>query len=81
VWIATGDASYAVDGFRVGSAVAHRGKLGRGLVVGRNHWYLVPAGAATILVEERGGVVQQIGIASRQATRTRAGGRALIRSL
>jgi hypothetical protein len=81
VWIATGSAFYAVDGIRAGSAVPRGLKLGRGFAFGRNRWYLVRAGAATILVEVRGGVVQQIGIAVRQLTRTRAAQRALVRSL
>jgi hypothetical protein len=83
-WIATGNASYAVHGIRAGAGltdVAQRVKLGKAMSAGRNRWYLARAGAATVLVEARGGVVQEIGLASPALTRTRAAQRSLVRSL
>ncbi len=83
-WILTGNAAYALDGIRVGASLAvadARLKLGRGLAAGANRWYAAPAGAATLLLEVRGGVVQEIGLAARSLTRTRAAQRALLRAL
>jgi hypothetical protein len=82
--ITTGNASYAVHGIRVGARLtdaAQRLKLGKAINAGANRWYLAPAGSATILFEVRGGVVQQIGVASRGLTRTRAAQRSLVGSL
>jgi hypothetical protein len=83
-WIATGNASYAIHGIRAGAALidaAERVKLGKAMSLGRNRWYLAPAGAVTVLVEVRGGVVQEIGVASNRLTRTRAARQSLVRVL
>jgi hypothetical protein len=83
-WIATGNASYAVHGIRVGARLAdaaHRVKLGNAMGAGRNRWYLARAGAATVLLAVRGAVVQKIGLASTRLTRTRAAERSLVRAL
>jgi hypothetical protein len=83
-WIATGNASYAVHGIRAGaraSDASQRLKLGKAINAGSNRWYLAPAGAATVLVEVRSGVVQEIGLASRSLTRARAARRSLVRTL
>ncbi len=84
VWIATGNAAYAIDGIRSGAsltAMAGRLKLGKAIIAGANRWYVAQAKAATVLVDVRGGVVQEIGLASRRRTRTRAAQQALVRSL
>jgi hypothetical protein len=83
-WIVTGNAAYAIHGIRPGERsadAAQRLKLGRALTAGANRWYLVPAGAGIVMLDVRGGVVQQIGVASRKLTRTRAAERSLVRSL
>jgi hypothetical protein len=49
--------------------------------LGRNRWYLAPAGAVSVLVEVRGGVVQEIGVASNRLTRKRAARQSLVRVL
>jgi hypothetical protein len=55
-------------------------KLGKELRVGRSQWYLAPAGGATVALKVRGGIVQEIGLASRQLTASRSAQRALISS-
>jgi hypothetical protein len=37
-----------------------------------NHWYLAPFGPATAVLKVRHGVVQEVGIAERRLTKTRA---------
>jgi hypothetical protein len=83
VWIATGSAFYAIDGVRVGatlSAARHRLKLGKALTGGGGQWYVAPIGVATVALKVRGGIVQEIALASRQLTLTRAAQRRLIGS-
>jgi hypothetical protein len=83
VWIATGNPAFALDGIRVGtklSVAAHRLKLGKALTVGAAHWYVATAGGATVALKVRGGVVQEIGLAARQLTRSRGAQRTLLSS-
>jgi hypothetical protein len=83
VWIATGSAFYAINGVRVGaalSAASRRLRLGKELTVGRSHWYLAPAGGATVALKVQGGVVREIALASRQLTGSRSAQRSLISS-
>jgi hypothetical protein len=75
VWISTSSPVYDVKGVRPGatltSAKAHlpHGNL---LRVGKNDWYLAPAGAATAVLKARNGVVQEIGIGDKSLTLTRS---------
>jgi hypothetical protein len=68
---------------RVGTALnaaSHRLKLGKQLTVGAVHWYLAPAGGATVALKVQGGVVREIALASRQLTGSRSAQRLLISS-
>jgi hypothetical protein len=83
VWIATANRFFAIDGIRVGATQRAAGrhlKLGRPLAIGSARWYLASAGGATVAVKVQHGVVQEIGLAARQLTATRAAQRALLSS-
>lgn len=53
------------------AAVQSRVHLGKRFHIGANDWYVVPGGAANGVLKVRGGVVQEIGLVSRQLTRNR----------
>jgi hypothetical protein len=75
IWASTSSPVYDVRGVRPGAtlASARRDLPGGNLLrVGKNDWYLAPAGAATAVLKVRQGVVQEIGIGDRSLTRTRA---------
>jgi Pro-kumamolisin, activation domain/Putative Ig domain len=83
IWISTGSASYAINGIRPGAtlaAAAGRLKLGRPFQNGANTLYLAPAGGATAVLRVRGGIVQEIGIANKRLTKSRASQRILLGS-
>jgi hypothetical protein len=83
VWISTSNPIYAIDGIRPGAtltaaqAAIH---LDAPLVIGRNTWYLGPAGPVTAVLKVRDALVQEIGIANPSLTRTAAGRRTLMHS-
>jgi putative CocE/NonD family hydrolase len=71
----TANGHYAIAGVHVGArvrSVARRLGLGRALALGRNVWYLGRAGAARTLFKTRGGVIEEIGLATRALTSDRA---------
>ncbi len=83
IWISTASAFYAIDGVRPGAAVtaaSSRLKLGAPFAIGSNRWYLAPAGPATAVLKVRGGIVQEIGIASKQLTKSRRAQRTFLTS-
>jgi len=83
IWISTASAFYAIDGVRPGAAVtaaASRLKLGAPFAIGSNRWYLAPAGPATAVLKVRRGIVQEIGIASKQLTKSRSAQRTFLTS-
>ncbi len=83
IWISTASAFYAIDGIRPGatvSAASARLKLGVPFAIGRNRWYLAPAGSVTAVLKVQGGVVHEIGIANKRLTKTRTAQRAFLRS-
>jgi hypothetical protein len=83
VWISTASAFYAIDGVRAGAtitATARRLNLGAPFAIGSNQWYLAPAGPATAVLKVRGGIVQEIGIANRQLTKSRSAQRTFLSS-
>jgi Pro-kumamolisin, activation domain/Putative Ig domain len=83
IWISTASAFYAIDGVRPGATVAAAGarlRLGAPFTIGANRWYLAPAGSVTAVLKVRGGVVQEIGIANKRLTKTRAAQRAFLTS-
>ena len=83
IWISTASPFYAIDGIRPGATVAAaaaRLKVGKPFAIGGNRWYLAPAGPVTAVLKVRGGVVQEIGIAGKQLTKTRTAQRTLLTS-
>ncbi len=83
IWISTASPFYAIDGVRPGASVAAAAtslKLGTPFRIGANQWYLAPAGRATAVLKVRGGIVQEIGIATRQLTKTRHAQRTFLTS-
>ncbi len=83
VWISTANPFYAIDGISPGATLtAARRRLPGGdhERIGGNEWYLAPAGRATAVLKVRGGVVQEVGIATRQLTRTAKADRAFLTS-
>ena len=83
VWISTANPFYAIDGISPGATLtAAQRRLPRGDSerIGRNEWYLAPAGSATAVLKVRGGVVQEVGIATRQLTQTVRADRAFLTS-
>jgi hypothetical protein len=83
VWASTADATYAINGVRPGTplAAARRHlRLAAPFRVGRNAWYLAPAGPVTAVLKVRTGRVEEIGIADRAITTTRARASAFLRS-
>jgi hypothetical protein len=74
VWVSTSNPRYAVDGVRPGGllkAASLRLHIGKVLPIGRNDWYLAPAGSVTAVLKVRHSVVEEIGIAEQALTHTR----------
>ncbi len=73
VWISSANPIYAVAGIRPGAALAateaklHGGNL---FHIGINLWYLARWRSVTAIFKVRHGLVQEIGIANEQLTRT-----------
>jgi len=76
VWASTSNRRYAIRGVRPGTRLAlaaRRLRLSHGLHVGRNWWYFAPDGVANAVLKVRGGVVEEVGIATKALTKgTRA---------
>jgi len=81
IWISTANPFYAIDGISPGATLTaakralRHGKL---LAVGRSDWYFAAAGPATAVLKIRAGLVQEVGIATKQLTNTRTADRAFI---
>lgn len=83
VLISTSNGHYALKGVRPGvklAPVARRLGVGRGYRIGLNTWYLCAAGLSRGVLKVRDGVIEEIGIASRFLTSTRAEARRLLTS-
>jgi hypothetical protein len=78
----SGNRHYALKRVRPGAQftvkLAHRLHAGRALHIGKNTWYLVASGPSRGVLEVRGGVVRQVGIADRSATANRTRARRLL---
>jgi hypothetical protein len=75
IWASSSNPYYDIDGIRAGATLkAAQARLPHGhlLTVGRNDWYLAPAGSVTGVLKVRKGIVQEVGIGTRQLTRTLA---------
>ena len=76
----TANPDYALLGVRPGDAlgpVAGRLHAGSGFQIGRNRWYVLPAGRSRGVLKVRHGVIEEIGIANRSLTRGRGARRLL----
>jgi hypothetical protein len=83
VWISSSNPRYAIDGVRPGATLtAAQSALPHGtlLTVGRNDWYLAPAGRVTSVLKVRRELVEEVGIADPSLTRTRRARQVLMRS-
>ena len=81
-WASTSNAYYAVHGVRVGmkiKAARKLLKLEKPFRVGLNYCYLAPNGRSMAVLKVRRGIVEEIGIADRQFTRTRAADRLFLK--
>jgi hypothetical protein len=79
----TANPFYALDGARPGQRLAEvskRLKPGKVFRIGANDWYVVAGRSAAGVVKVRGGVIQEVGLASRRLTRTRAAQSRLLKS-
>jgi hypothetical protein len=71
IWLETANAHYGIDGIHPGATLAAaKQALPHGALANAagSEWYLARAGAVTAVIEAGGGIVQQIGIASKQFT-------------
>ena len=84
IWATTANARYGVGSIRPGvkAATAKRAlRAARLISTGRVTWYFLAQRPATVLVEIRGGVVLEVGVASKQLTETANADSLLARSL
>jgi hypothetical protein len=83
VLVLTANHDYSLRGVRPGaklSAVARTLHVGKGYKVGLNTWYLAPNGSSRGVLKVRHNQVQEIGIADKRLTSTRASARHLLES-
>jgi hypothetical protein len=83
VWISTANPYFALRGVSADATLAAARKhlrLGRPFHIGANDWYLAPDGSSTGVLKVRNRIVEEIGIAKRQITRTRKADRAFLNS-
>jgi hypothetical protein len=55
-------------------------KLGKPFRIGANDWYLAANGASTGVLKVRHGIVEEVGIADKQLTKSRKADRAFLNS-
>jgi hypothetical protein len=83
IWASTSSGYYTLAGIRPGasiSAAATALKLTRPFQIGRNTWYLASNGSSTAVLKTRQGIVQEIGIASKQLAHGRKAQRTFLKS-
>jgi hypothetical protein len=79
----TANASYALRGVRPGTrlaGVARRLGATLGITIGTNTWYLIPDGAGRGVLKVQHGVIEEIGVATRRLTGSRAAARRFLTS-
>jgi hypothetical protein len=80
----TADRYYALRGVHPGARlapVAKRLKVKRGMTIGKNTWYVVPAGSSRGVLKVKHGVIEEVGIANKSLTTNRAASRRLLANL
>jgi hypothetical protein len=83
IWASTSNPYFALDGVRAGAKISAPHKklrTGKPFRIGANTWYLAPYGSATAVLKVRKGIVEEVGIANKQLTKTRTAQRALLGS-
>jgi hypothetical protein len=78
ILVLTANPSYAVHGVHPGAklaAVTRRLKVGRRFQIGLNAWYLAPAGPSRGVLKVRHGQIEEIGLADKRLTTSRAASR------
>ena len=83
IWASTSNPRYAIKGIRSGAtlkAAKKKLRVGKPIQIGKNTWYLAPAGPATAVLKVRKGIVEEVGIADKQLTTTHAAQRTLMGS-
>ena len=81
--LSTANPFYALRRVKPGTELSKVGKrlhVAKPFHVGVNYWYFIAAGPARGVLKVRGGVIQEIGLASKALTMTRAEQRRFIRS-
>jgi len=71
----TSNPYYALNGARPGmalAAVAKRLHVGKAIRIGANYWYLAPGSTSRGVLRVRGGIIQEVGIATKAFTTTSA---------
>ena len=84
IWATTANKHFSVGAIRPGVKLATAKRTlstAKPVSVGRVAWYFLPGRLATVVVAVRGGVVQEVGIANNQLTRTAKTDSLLARSL
>ena len=67
----TANPFYALDGVRPGESLRAAAKTlhtGPVIRVGLNDWYMAPNGSTTAIIKVRGGIVKEIGTATKMIT-------------
>jgi hypothetical protein len=80
----TANPHFALRGAHPGARlapVAKRLHVSRGIRIGRNTWYVLPAGPSRGVLKVTHGVIEEIGIADKSLTATRAATRRLLANL
>ncbi|MGI9185713.1 MAG: LVIVD repeat-containing protein [Solirubrobacteraceae bacterium] len=80
----TSNPHFALRGVHPGARlapVAKRLRAGRGIRIGRNTWYVLPAGPSRGVLKVKHGVIEEIGIADKSLTANRAATRRLLANL
>jgi hypothetical protein len=83
IWISTANPFYAFHGVRAGEALSLAQKVlhtSAPIKVGKNLWYLARTSSYTVVLKVRGGVAQELGVASNALTKTRAAETVLMHS-
>jgi hypothetical protein len=74
---------YTLDGVRPGTRLAtasRKLKLGKAIRWGLNTWYVIPGASSNAVLKVRHGIIQEVGIATKSLTGTRAQQRQLLSS-
>jgi hypothetical protein len=82
ILVLTANPSYALTGVHPGArlaSVARRLKVGRHFRIGQNTWYLAPAGPSHGVLKVRHGRIEEIGLADKRLTKSRAAARRFLR--